>query len=608
MSSRYNGPGANLRGQARVPRPTRSRADSRTADSPSLYPTERQRMDKYDPTSPSSAGPPKDHSMSNSPHQYGATTHNRQWSDTSSLQGGALPSPHHHQPYHGSQNYPYSNNNHSPYMGPASNSPASPPPLSSSPSSSSSYQYAADQRSPHGQGYSGQQSSNRQHQQYPQQYSSRAYQQGGQMGGGGSRAGTNGYGQYDESPMLSPTTPDSWRSPPGPRGHAHYRQPTHQKPYSTTSSVSNDDHRGGHQRQHSNYTQEYDSDDYYRQSGRSTPYGHGQGRYADERDGRSLGYSTSITSNTSSVLAARRERKERDQRQKQPPADEWLTSPGTEQETEILPWSDDEAIVTKAVRSPPIKYAKGEKTLPPIPPSQGAGPTPPPPQRKMDSDMIKVEVGEATSYIPTTDESSGINFIKSIPSTSSSPPPPPLRYNNSPHMAQSMTGAATSLRAAALDKKSKAIDEAGQGTLQARSNDSSDGRPPSDWSGQRISLEDMTSSPSVVSQDARQQAIDSWRTSPPLRAQESRSSFTELKNKRRSSLPDKFVPDWNDHTQNWNSNVGQRRTSWGATGKGLQDDIDNFRDKNGFLVHLQHGNKSAQHSADLSSSIAGADT
>jgi len=37
MSSRYNGPGANLRGgQARVPRPTRSRTDSRTADSPSL--------------------------------------------------------------------------------------------------------------------------------------------------------------------------------------------------------------------------------------------------------------------------------------------------------------------------------------------------------------------------------------------------------------------------------------------------------------------------------------------------------------------------------------------------------------------------------------------
>ncbi|KAF9937078.1 hypothetical protein BGZ65_001835, partial [Modicella reniformis] len=334
----------------------------------------------------------------------------------------------------------------------------------------------------------------------------------------------------------------------------------------TDMDISNDDHRGGQQGRSTNHTYDYDSDDYYnRQGERSTPgYGHGQrqdqgqGRYtSDDRDGHTLSYSTSIASNSSSVLAARSEQNEQNQRQKQPPADGWLVSPtGTERETEILPWSDDEAIVTKAVRSPPTAYMKAEKTVPPI---LGMGSEPPQTQtrRKQDSDMIKVEVGEATSVIPTTDENFGINFIKNLPSSSSPPPPPPSlgsRYNNSSHVAQSMTGAATSLRAAAAkdDQKLKSSDEPRQ---EASSN----------WSGQRISLEDMLSSPPTLSQASRQQAMDSWRTSPPLRAQETKPSFTELKNKRRSSLPDKVVPNWNENAQNWRSSIGQRRPSWTAS-------------------------------------------
>ncbi|KAG0212902.1 hypothetical protein BGX28_005364 [Mortierella sp. GBA30] len=631
-SSRYNGPGAALRGQPRAPRQSARRGDdgySNSTDSPRGQAADatssRSPVDKY--------GGSKDLPDVASPRSYtSGPSHQRQWSDASSLQGGALP-PHLNQNYPPSQNYPYSNQ--SPYMGPSSGgSPASPPPLSSSPSSASSYFHSADQRS---------------HQAYPpsqrQQQPARGnnnnqygtgsaassvhgsiysqYSNGPTGGGGGSRPGVNGYNsQYDQSPMMSPMSPDSWRSPPvGARGGygspgSHYQPSSQHHPYSTASSVVNED-QGHHQSRSGNYPYESDSDDYYNRQGggggssRNASSGYGQqGRYGDDR-GQSLSYSNSIASNTSSVLAARRarnERNERNQRQKAAQADEWLTSPtGTEHETEILPWSDDEAIVTKAVRSPPTGYSN-EKTLPPIPyrgspqPQSQSQFQPQSQQQqismgtvnnvgqsgnRMESDMIKVEVGGTTSVIPTTEDGSGLTFVKSVPGSTS--PPPMSRYNTAvptPVAAtQSMTGAATSLRAAAVFNEQKA--KANEVMRQDQK------RLSSDWEGQRISLDDMLSTSSPVARDGRQQlhqqqqqAIDSWRTSPPLRAARDESStFTDLKSKRRSSLPDKFVPDWNDHAQNWRSSIGQqRRPSWMASSKGAhtdqsqgkENDLDDF--------------------------------
>ncbi|KAF9197485.1 hypothetical protein BGZ59_005378, partial [Podila verticillata] len=66
-------------------------------------------------------------------------THQRQWSDASSLQ---------YQQHSNGYQSPYQHQ--SPYMGPASG-PQSPPPMSASPTSTSSY--FGDQR-PHGYGYS----------------------------------------------------------------------------------------------------------------------------------------------------------------------------------------------------------------------------------------------------------------------------------------------------------------------------------------------------------------------------------------------------------------------------------------------------------------------
>ncbi|ORZ12566.1 hypothetical protein BCR41DRAFT_102303 [Lobosporangium transversale] len=561
MSSRYNGPGAGLRGQPRAPR-QRSRPRDHT-DNTSYSNTDRQQayIDKDIPDVPS-------------PRSY-QSSHQRQWSDASSLQGGTLPPTHYQQqqPYQGAQNYPYSNNHQSPYMGPSSGSPASPPPLSSSPSSSSSYFYSPDQRS-HSNAYPPSQ----RHQQYQHQGSSQSKS--------ASRAGGHAYspgGRHDQSPMMSPTTPDSWRSPPGPRGYGsqapqyssinQHRQHPHQKPYPTASSVSNDDHLG-FQHRPSNRGHEYDSDDYYNRSGGrngAPSYGssqdQGQNWYNDDRDrGRS----------------ERNERKEPTLRPKPHTSDEWSRSPtGTENETEILPWSDDEAIVTKAIRSPPTEYLN-EKTLPPIP-SKGAvtnvdarvnvnynasG-------RSMDSDMIKVEVGETTTVIPTTSESFGVNFVKNIPSS----PSMALRYNNSNinnvntsyHQAptgaiQSMAGAASALRAAAALGNQKTL----QDEAPVRLPRSTEKPMSSEWDGQRISLDDMLSSPPTVIQDSRQQAINSWRTYPPLHPREDNSekSFVDLKGKRRSSLPDKFVPNWNEHTENWRNSIGQRRPSWMADSKG----------------------------------------
>ncbi|KAF9288250.1 hypothetical protein BGZ68_000535, partial [Mortierella alpina] len=509
-------------------------------------------------------------------------------------------------------------------MGPSAGSPASPPPLSSSPSSASSYFHSAEQR-PHAPS---------QRHQRGNQYGpgsaassvlgSATYSQysnapnGGGGGGSGSRPGNNGYNsQYDQSPMMSPMSPDSWRSPPGPRGYASQNtqyspstqyQPSQNHPYSAASSVVNDEH--GHSNRARNYPYESDSDDYYsRQGGRNAP-GQGQGRYGDDR-GQNLSYSTSIASNTSSVLAARRarnERNERSQRQTAAQVDEWLTSPtGTELDTEILPWSDDEAIVTKAVRSPPTGYAN-EKTLPPIPYKGASQPQPSSVTvgkiqqgKRMESDMIKVEIGGATSVIPTTEEGSGFTFVKSVPGTTS--PPPGSRYNTTvptPAPAvQSMTGAATSLRAAAVfnEQKTKENNVAKQDPSRAQ-------RPgrrlSSEWDGQRISLDDMLSASSPIPRDGRQQAIDSWRTSPPLRAREEKASFTDLKSKRRSSLPDKVVPNWNEHAQNWRSSIGQRRPSWMASSKGAHDGPDDGKsnDMDDFMAQKKkwadHGLQSSQ--------------
>ncbi|KAI1315744.1 hypothetical protein EDD11_000394 [Mortierella claussenii] len=620
-SSRYNGPGAALRGQPRAPRQqSRPREDghasSNVPDNSSNYAgSDRQQryVDKND-----SINGQKDLAEMASPRSYTtASAHQRQWSDTSSLQGGALPPihqhqhQHQHQPYQTAQNYPYSDSNHSPYMEPSSGSPTSPPPISPSPSSSSSYFFSPDQRS-HGNAYPPPQ----RHQQYQQHLpsQSRSNHQGSVpsqyshgMSANGGHPGHTAYSsssQYDQSPMMSPISPDSWRSPPGPRGYAshtsnytpstQYRQPIQHKPYSTASSViSNDDHNS-HQGRPGHRAYDYDSDDYYnRQNGRGTPsygaggmqeQGQGQSRFTNDRGGGGLSYSTSIASNTSSVLAARRENNDRmgqAQRSRPPPTDDWLTSPtGTEQETEILPWSDDEAIVTKAVRSPPIGYSH-EKSLPLIP---GRGTQT---GIKSDSDMIKVEVGGATTIIPTTDEGSGVNFIKNVLPSSS---PMVSKYNNlsqGPSGAtQSMTGAATSLRAAAAFGHSMAVPNENSFTQHPRPPAK---RASSDWGGKRISLDDMLSSPPTVTHESRQQAMDSWRTSPPLKARGGdKSTFTELKNKRRSSLPDKFVPNWNEDAQNWRSSIGQRRPSWMASNAGLHEDSVGGKSKDDLATQRQH--------------------
>ncbi|KAG0260264.1 hypothetical protein BG011_002045 [Mortierella polycephala] len=423
--------------------------------------------------------------------------------------------------------------------------------------------------------------------------------------------------------MISPTTPDSWRSPSGPRGYAspgaqyspstNYNPPHHQ--YSSPSSVVNDDHR--HHGRSRNYPYESDSDDYYnRQGGRTAAgYGSGQGRsqgqgqdqghgrYMDDRSAHSLSYTNSVASNTSSVAAARRarnERNERNQRQKAAQLDEWLTSPtGTELDTEILPWSDDEAIVAKAIRSPPTGYSN-EKSLPPIP---YRGPAQPlqqpatintinmPPERRMDSDMIKVEVGEATTVIPTTNEGSGFTFVKNVSTPSS--PPMLNRHNVAPqgfaNDTQSMTGAANSFRAAVSTTNS--TDRQERQPVPPRP---SDRRSSSNWVGQRISLDDMISVSSP-------QAADSWRASPPpFRAQDESSAFTSLKSKRRSSLPEKFVPDWNEHAENWSNGINQRRPSWMASSAGIfnDQDGDKEKDKDDFAIQKQkwadHGAQSKQ--------------
>ncbi|KAF9547013.1 hypothetical protein EC957_009017 [Mortierella hygrophila] len=408
-------------------------------------------------------------------------------------------------------------------------------------------------------------------------------------------AAGNGYNShYDQSPMMSPGSPDSWRSPPsGPRGGGGGYTPQTQYAPSTQYQPQRDDYgrsRGG-------YPQESDSDDYYSRQGGSVVSGYGPGprhdqgpgRYQQDDRGRTLSYSTSIASNTSSVLAARRarnERNERSQRQNNAQADEWLTSPtGTENDTEILPWSDDEAIVTKAIRSPPTGYSN-EKHLPPIPRGGGGGTQQLPAQqtrdmysgqptsgRKMDSDMIKVEVGGTTTVIPTSpDAGPGINFIKNVS------PPNSLSTNYGAQSqgltgaSQSITGAATSLRAAAVFSEQKTNVAEQQSPTTSRPFNR---RTSSEWGGQRISLDDMLAAPSPLTRDDQQQAKNSWQASPPLRARGGGSStFTDMKSKRRSSLPDKFVPDWNEHAQAWRSSIGQKRTSWLASGKGTHDDDD----------------------------------
>ncbi|KAF9902403.1 hypothetical protein EC991_004984 [Linnemannia zychae] len=491
-------------------------------------------------------------------------------------------------------------------MGPSSGSPVSPPPRSSSPSSSSAYfppqnSYGNSSRQHgYGQGANGGSAS-----QYP------PYSQGGNNAPR-SGAGSGYNSHYDQSPMMSPGSPDSWRSPPsGPRGYTpqtQYAPSTQYQPQRDEYSRS----RGG-------YPQESDSDDYYSRQGGSVVSGYsagprhdqGQGRYQEDR-GRALSYSTSIASNTSSVLAARRarnERNERNQRQHNAQADEWLTSPtGTENETEILPWSDDEAIVAKAVRSPPTGYSN-EKTLPPIP--RGGAAQPPPPQltrdysnkpapgRKMDSDMIKVEVGGATTVIPTTDAGNGINFIKNVNPPSS----PPTNYYNTPIQGQagvnqSMTGAATSLRAAAVfnEQKAKAAEQ-----QPPMSNRPFNRRSSSNWGGQRISLDDMLAAPSPLTRDDQQQAKNSWQTSPPIRPREGGSSFTDMKSKRRSSLPDKFVPNWNEHAQAWRSSIGQKRTSWLTSGKGTHD--DDKKDVKGKDDFLKENRQWADRMADAKKAV-----
>ncbi|KAG0294988.1 hypothetical protein BGZ98_001545 [Dissophora globulifera] len=637
-TSRYNGPGAAFRGQPRTPR---SREDSYTSaansnDGSTAYSgSDRQRpnvdrdRDRYD-QSVAGGAPPKD-----LPDSRQHVSHQRQWSDTSSLQGGGYQS----------KNYPYnnSNSNSSPYMAPSmGGSPNSPLPIASPPSSSSSYYASPDQR---GYAYPSQNAYSSQRQPSPSQNRGN----GAAGGPGAPRVGTpNGYGQYDQSPIMSPTTPDSWRSSPGPRGYppstnqyipsTQYQQPAQQRAYSTHSSVSNDDH-GGRQDRPGNRSFDYDSDEYFnRQAGRQAPgYGgqtkdQGQGRFANDRGGRGLDYSTSNASNTSSAVAARRERNERNernarndrsernernQRQKPSQADEWLTSPtGTDQDTAILPWSDDEAIVTKAIRSPPTGYS-GEKSLPAIPSrasirsSVGS---------RKDPDMIKVEVGPATTIIPTNNEGSGVNFVKNITTPGSSPTitrfgsfkNSTLNSSNSNNAAQgplggsqSMTGAATSLRAAGFrDQKSR-----GQGDQQ-KPERQADKQPTADWGGRRISLDDILNSPSTVGQSGRQQAMNSWKESPPLRPRGDSSGKTDLKSKRRSSLPDKFVPDWNEQGQTWRSSIGQRRPSWMTATNGIAKDAAVAKDSGLSRKEsqqnqpLQHKSKRASQDSDHTSDLS----
>ncbi|KAF9583117.1 hypothetical protein BGW38_010212 [Lunasporangiospora selenospora] len=560
--SRYNGPGANLRSQPRAPRPSaraRESAHSNANSDLTTSPVERQRP-AID-TKPDLSGTTRDHAAALiSPQRY-APNHQRQWSDASSLMSGSPA--HHAPPPHGSQYSGYSSGQdygyngqyqqHQGAYGPGhhaqqTGSPASPP-TAPSPASSSPYFHAADQRQPYG-GSSGYQ----QRQQAPSSSSGRTNTYG-------SRGGQNGYGNYDQSPMLSPASNDSWRSPPGPRPYerTQYRQHAGQQPYSAASSSR-----------------------------------------------EALNYSSSITSNSSSVMQARQERNERNlarQKSSQQQAEEWLTSPtGTELETEVLSWSDDEAIVTRAVRSPPTGYMN-EKTLPAIPAhhptlhqtptvrqlnsnnnnsNDSAGRDYPGRRQRSDSDMIKVEVGEATTVVPT-DHGAGANFVKNIPSSPpisatpktppppSQPPQPPVhRFNHAPVSGQTAPVPSTPTRATAGRRMS------------------------SDWDGgKRISLEDMLSSPPTVSADAarRQQAMDSWRSSPPLKgaATSGSATFTELKNKRRSSLPDKIVPNWNENTQNWRSSIGQRRPSWMASMYSTGD-----KDKDPDLSFLQKFSKKGQ--------------
>ncbi|KAF9438178.1 hypothetical protein BGZ76_009385 [Entomortierella beljakovae] len=554
---RYNGPGAALRGQPRAPRQPRSRDDgqgsSNPTDSASTY-SDRQ-SNTNDLPDASSTRP-----------YVSTSSHQRKWSDASSLQGSSIQSSQ-YQPYNSSQNYP----NQSGY----NSSPASPPPRSSSPSSSAPYPFSPDHR-PQG-SYSNQlpYGSSQRNQQYPSSSQSRTNQYPNGSGAQSQRSG-NGYNNYDQSPMMSPASPDSWRSPPGPRGYpsqnsqyvpsSQYR-PQQQHPFSSASSVISNDDYGSHHGRGNNQSYDYDSDDYYnRQNGRPM-HGNGQtqindqgpGRY--DRSGRGLSYSTSITSNSSSIIAARRERNERKDYGQQPAlpkTDGWITSPtGTEQETEILSWSDDEAIVTKAFRSPPTGFSN-EKVLPPLPKreSQQA-------RKKLDSDMIKVEVGGATTVIPTTSESAGVNFVKSV---SPSSPPTISKYSNLMGN-QGTSGIASSLRSAAFNNDKAPDSETFKKEQPSVRCSISGGR-----GFNRIDA--LASDSKTPSHESRQQAVDSWRTSPPLGARDDNSTFTSQKNKRRSSLPDKVVPNWDENAQNWRSSIGQRRPSWMASSKGVHDDRD----------------------------------
>ncbi|KAG0026237.1 hypothetical protein BGZ81_006537 [Podila clonocystis] len=570
---RYAGPGAALRGQPRAPRQPSSRRENAPTNGPDASASD------YAP----SATSPKD--LPDTPR-----THQRQWSDASSLQ----------YQQHGN-GYQSSYQHQSPYMDPSSG-PQSPPPMSSSPISTSSY--FGDQRS-HGYGYPNNNNqyvpspSQRQQSGYPASVASSTSSRPNQ--GYSQYPSQRGYNNYDQSPMMSPTSPDSWRSSPGSRGYPS--QTSRQPNNNYASSVLSDDHghQGGNGSRSRNYPYESDSDDYYNRQGARPSGGN------NTRGAHTLSYSTSIASNTSSVLAARRERNERNERiernernqRQRAPTDEWLTSPtGTEHETEILSWSDDEAIVTKAVRSPPTGYSN-EKNLPPIP---GRGGTALPPQqtpsvtipkpgqgsKRMDSDMIKVEVGGTTTVIPT-EEGSGVNFIKTV-SPSSSPPSSRYDFPTSSGGAQSMTGAATSLRAAAFNQKNVPTDSPKR-----------PGRNSLDWGGQRISLDDMLSTPSPLTRDSRQQAMNSWKTSPPLKPTgKEEKDFTELKNKRRSSLPDKFVPNWNEHASTWRNSIGQRRPpSWMAPSK------DDTPSKDDFLSQKQKWNEAGALSKDWEKKLAG---
>ncbi|KAF8929141.1 hypothetical protein BGZ52_002548 [Haplosporangium bisporale] len=187
--------------------------------------------------------------------------------------------------------------------------------------------------------------------------------------------------------------------------------------------------------------------------------------------------------------------------------------------------------------------------------------------------MIKVEVGVTTRIIPT-EEGSGVNFIKTVSPSSSSPPSSRFNFPATSGGAQSMTGAATSLRAAAFNQKNTPTTDSPKRP----------GRNSSDWGGQRISLDDMLSTPSPLTRDSHQLAMNSWKTSPPLKPAKDAKGFTELKNKRRSSLPDKFVPNWNEQASNWRSSIGRRPPSWVAPSK------DNTSSKDDFLSQKQKWN------------------